>query len=108
VGQVKEILRNHESQISELEHIDIEDDSFQNVDEAISDVKRTISGLTRGIMTSYLPGIEPDSLYDAKPIHCNQLVQLFCCASSSQFIFPIRNLKRIFSLVATFRNILEG
>ena len=107
VGQVKEILRNHESQFSELEHIDIKDDSFQNVDEAISDVENTISGLTIGIM-SFLPGIEPDSLYDAKPIHFNQLVQLFCRAGSSQFIFPIRNLKRIFSLVAIFRNILKG
>jgi len=105
-GQVQDILRNHESQISELEHID--DDSFQKVDEAISYVQHTISGLTRGMMTKYLPGLEYDCFDDTEPVHFNQLVELFCHSRSLQFIFPVRNLKRIISLVATFRNILEG
>ena len=108
-GQVKEILHNHESQISKLEHIDIDDDCFQNVDEAISDVQYTIYKLTHGIMTSYLPGIEPDCIHDAKPVHFNQLAQFFCrCSHALQFIFPLRNLKRIISLAAIFRNFLEG
>ena len=106
--QVKEILHNHEPQISALEHIDIEDNCFQNVDEAILDVLRTISGLTHGIMTIYLPGIKFDYFRsdDTEP---SQLVRLFCYSHSMpQFIFPIKNFKRILSLAAIFRNILEG
>jgi len=60
LAEVQEILYNHESQILELEGIDIEDESFQNVDEAILGVQDTIFGLTGGIMTEYLLGIEPD------------------------------------------------
>jgi len=61
-------------------------------------------------MTEYLPGIESDSFDEMEPVHFSQLVQLFCYPQYSfpQFIFPIRNIKRIFSLAATFRNILEG
>lgn len=108
-GQVKEILRRHESQISELEHIDIEDDSFQNVDEAISDVRRTISRLTHGVMTYSLPGVNRDCFDDTESVHFSQLLQLFGPGHSrTQFIFPIQNLKRIFDLATILRNILEG
>ena len=109
-GQIKEILRHRESQISELEqiNIDIEDVSFQNVDEAIREVQRTIAELTDGILVHYIPGVEPDCFDDTESVHFNELVKLFCGFCSLQFIFPIRNLRRILSLATISRNILEG
>ena len=107
-GQIKEILRHRESQISELEQINIEDVSFQNVDEAIEEVRRTISRLTYGILVDYLPGVEPDYFDDTESVHFNELVELFCGTRSWQFIFPIQNIKRILSLATISRNILEG
>jgi hypothetical protein len=59
---VKEFLRNHESHITELEHIninvDVEDVSIRGVDEAISRVQSAVDDIESS--NRPLPAVESD------------------------------------------------
>ena len=103
-GEVQEILRNHESQISELEQIDTQSQNIQSADDWMRLVRDGIDGSTHGIITRQLPGVEFDDL-DTEPIHFSQFVELFRRRCNCILLFPLQNLKRIRSLAYTLRNI---
>jgi hypothetical protein len=105
--RVKEILHDHESQISELEQLDIENAGFQLDDWSISSVQQSIDRITHGIITRQLPGIKSD-VSDTESVDFGQFVELFRDHHALLFIFPLRNLRRIRSFTNTLRNILEG
>jgi hypothetical protein len=104
---VREILRDHESQISELEQIDIENAEFRLDDWSISSVQQSIDRITHGIITRQLPGIKSD-VSDTESVDFGQFVELFRDHHALLFMFPLRNLRRIRSFAGILRNILEG
>ena len=106
-GEVQEILRNHESQISELEQIDTQSQNIQSADDWTRLVRDAIDESTHGIITRQLPGVEFDDL-DAESIHFSQFVELFRHRYNCLLLFPLQNLKRIRSLAYTLRSILKG
>ena len=105
--RVKEILRDHESQILELEQIDIEDGGLQFDDWSISSVQRTIDRITHGIITGQLPGVKSDDS-DIESVNFGQFVELFRDPHTLLFIFPLRNLTRIRTFAKTLRKFLDG
>jgi hypothetical protein len=105
--RVKEILREHDDQISELEQIDIENAGFQLDDWSISSVQRSLDRITHGVITSQLPGVKSDDS-DTESVNFGQFVDLFRDPHALLFIFPLRNLRRIRSFAQTLRKFLEG
>jgi hypothetical protein len=105
--RVKEILLAHESHISELEKIDIENAGYQLDDWSISSVQQSIDRITHGIITCQLPGVKSD-VYDTESIHFSQFIELFRDPHALLFIFPLRNLTRIRTFAETLRKILNG
>jgi hypothetical protein len=106
--EVKEMLRGHESDISELEQINIEADRLGWADYGISDMQNAINFDFHPIISQY-PGILDDfDLYYEVPISFNRLVELSRDPNKLQFIFPAQTLKGICSPALTLRNILEG
>jgi hypothetical protein len=106
--EVKGILSGHESQISELEHIDIEADRFAQVDFWISVLRNVINDDSHQII-SQLPGLLDDfDLYNQAPIPFSRLVELSPDPRKLQFICPGKTVKSICSPALTLRNILEG
>ena len=103
--RVKQILRRHESQIWELEQIDIDDVGFQLDDRSLRSVQQSIDQITHGIITRQLPGIKTD-LSDTESI--SQFVELFRDPHALLFVFALRNLNRIRIFAETLRKILEG
>jgi hypothetical protein len=102
--EVKEILRNHVSEISELENINIkiEAEHLGNVDQWIS---ATQSSIARQI-TSQFPGVPSD--LDPMLVPFSHLVEHFRDPRKLQFIRPGQTLKSLCSVVPTLRNILKG
>ena len=102
--EVKEILRNHVSEISDLENINInvEAEHLGNVDQWIS---ATQSSIAHQISYQF-PGV-PD---DLDPVHArfSHLVEHFRDPRKLQFIRPGQTLKGFCSVVHTLRNILKG
>ena len=105
--QVIEMLQNHESQISELASIDIDDFDLRSVDDSISYVQGHMGLYTHGIINRHLPGVKFDD-FDTEPVDFSTLVELFRYPRSFQFIFPRRNLDRIRTVARTFKDILAG
>jgi hypothetical protein len=105
--EARQILRDRESQISELEHIDIEDNSLHAVEHWIKIIQRSIGATSHGIITRHLPGVNSDDC-DTEPIQFSQFMELIRNRRQIQFIFSVRNLKRFRSVGQTFRGILEG
>jgi len=105
--RVKEILRRHESQISRLEQINIDDVGFQLDDWSLLNVQQSIDQITHGIIARQLPGVKFD-VSDTESIHFSQFVELFRDPHTLLFIFPWRNLRRIRTFIKTLREILEG
>ena len=103
--EVNEILRMFDSQISELEQIDIDDVGFQLDDWSIGSVQQSIDRITHGIITCQLPGVILD-LSNTESI--SQFVKLFHDPHALLFIFPLRNLCRIRTFAQTLRKILDG
>ena len=103
--KVIEFLRGHESQISELEQINVEADRLEVVDDGISTMQSVINSFSHQI-TSQIPGVL-DHL-DAALIPFSRFVELFRENSKMQFIRPRQTLKGTCSLAPTLRNILEG
>src|SRR5216683_2282231 len=71
--EAREILRDHESQILELEHINIEDHVFRKVDRWIRIVQRSIDESSHGIITRHIPGINSDN-FDIEPVQFSQFI----------------------------------
>jgi hypothetical protein len=99
--EAKEILRGHESEISELEKINIEADSFEDVDRWMFDTQSSIAKII-----SQFPGIR-DGL-DPASIHFSHFVEKFRDPHKVQFIRPGRTLKSLCCIVPTLRDILGG
>jgi hypothetical protein len=102
--EVKEILRGHESQISELEQINIEANRLKFVDIGIFNMQNAIGHLSLQI-TSQFPGV----------VHLNwalisfsHIVEQFRDPLKLQFIYPRQTLKSMCSPALTLRNILDG
>jgi hypothetical protein len=104
--QVNQTLRDYESHISELEHINIEADDLKQLDEAIFHVQSNFGTISHGI-TSQLPGIRLDDFYTS-PIHFTQFVSWWQDRDQYQFILPGQKLKSLCSLGIMLRNILQG
>jgi hypothetical protein len=102
----KEILRGHESQISELEQINIEaDDRLFWLTSEIFNLQRAISVDSHQIFCQF-PGVLDD--LDEAHIPFSRFVELTCDPRKLQFIRPRQILNSICSPATTLRNILEG
>jgi hypothetical protein len=99
--EAKEILRGHESEISELERINIEADSLEDVDRWMFDTQSSIAKII-----SQFPGIR-DGL-DAAFVPFSHFVEQFRDPRKVQFIRPGRTIKSLCCIVPTLRDILGG
>jgi hypothetical protein len=73
--QVQMTLRPFESQISELDHIYIEDKNFQSIYYQIHTLQNFIDAITHGIVTCQLPGVKFDEFpVGTEPAHFSQLL----------------------------------
>jgi Family of unknown function (DUF6535) len=102
---VIEILRGHESQISELEQINIEADRFAQVDYWIFRVQNAINDDSHQI-TSQFPSVLDD--FNLALVPFSHFVELSRDPRKLQFIPPVQTLESICSPSLTLRNILEG
>jgi hypothetical protein len=104
--EVKEILRGHESEISELEQINTEADRLAAVDDPIFELKHVINQKSHHIISQF-PGILDDfnlSNKDAIPFS-----RLSRDPRTVQFMWPGKTLKTMCTPALTLRNnILEG
>ena len=106
--EVEEILRGHESHISELERINIEADRLKRVDDWILSMQSIIN-LNSHQITFQFPGILDDfDLYYQAHIPFSRIVELSRDPRKLQFIWPRKTLKAMCSPSLTLRNILEG
>ncbi|KAF8489960.1 hypothetical protein F5888DRAFT_1743308 [Russula emetica] len=99
--EAKEILRDHESKISELEKINVEADGLEDVDRWMFDTQSSIAKIM-----SQFPGIR-DGL-DPTFVRFSHFVEQFHDPRKVQFIRPGRTLKSLCGLVPTLRDILGG
>ena len=103
--EVKEILCGHESQISELEQINIEPDHLKWVDRGIFWIQHAIDR-SFGRIISQFPGILDDVyLYYDDDIPFSKLSR---DPRKLQFIWPGSTLRIMNSPALTLRNIIEG
>lgn len=98
--EAKEILRDHESEISELENINDETRGLEDVDRWIFDTQSSMA------IISQFPGIR-DCL-DPAFVRFSDFVEQFRDPSKVKFIRPGRTLKGLCCLAPTLRNILGG
>jgi hypothetical protein len=103
--EVKGILRGHESQISELEQINIDADRLEWVDDGTSSMQNAINRDYHQIIAQF-PGVLDELSWALIPF--GHLVELSCNPRKLQFMRPRRILKSICSPALTLRNILEG
>ena len=109
--EVEEILRSHESRISELEQInrDADTDSLREVDLRIYNQQITLLDYDFFEIISQFPGVLDDlDDYYRTPIPFSRLVELLNDTRKMQFIRPRNTLKSVCSPATTLRNILEG
>ena len=99
------ILRGHESQISELEKINIEANSLESIDFNISHLQDVINNYFNQI-TSQIPGLLDN--FDRGSIPFNCLIEMYSNPRKPQFMRPMQILKCMCSPATTLRNILEG
>ena len=105
---VKEILRDHESEISELEQINVEAGRLEPIDRWIYVLQKVINHKSHQIISQF-PGVFDDfDLDDEAPLPFSRIVQLSHDPRRLQFICPRRTIKSMCSPALTLRNILEG
>jgi hypothetical protein len=106
--EVKEILRGHESEISDLEQINIEADRLGWADDMIFNTQNAINYDSHQI-TSQIPGVLDNEVdYYQTPIPFGRFVEVFRDPRKLLFIHPGQTLKNICSPATTLRNILDG
>ncbi|KAI0270219.1 hypothetical protein BGY98DRAFT_267622 [Russula aff. rugulosa BPL654] len=106
--EVIEILRGCESQISELEQINIEADRLATADRGIFYVQNAIYRESDQIISQF-PGVLDD--FDPRfspPIPFSRFIELSNDPRKLQFICPAKTLKTMCSPALTLRNILGG
>jgi hypothetical protein len=104
---VIEILHSHESQISELERINIEADRLEEVDYGILTTQHAINYDSHQFISQF-PGVLDVEVVDHRtPIPFSRFVEL-SDTRKLQFICPGQTLKSMCSFAPTIRNILEG
>jgi hypothetical protein len=106
--EVKEILRGYdcESEISELERLNVEADNIRDVDRWIFNTQSSIAEHSHRI-TFQIPGVLDD--LDLEPFPFGRVVELSCEPHKKrQFIRPGRTLKSMCSPALTLRKILGG
>ena len=101
--QVKEILRNHEYQIAELERIKVEADRMQDVN--ISDLQQGMDQATHKL-TSQLPGVQLD-VPPTELVPLSQALELFSASIKPQLILPRQRLQSLCSVGPKLRDIIE-
>jgi hypothetical protein len=104
--QLEGILHSCESEISELERINIEADGLQEIDWWMNYCSNSIRQLSNGIVNDQLPGV----LFQDPDHEINQAVAVEWCRNHLKFpiIRPGQILKSICSFASTFRSILQG
>jgi hypothetical protein len=105
--EVKEIIRGHESEISDLEQTNIED-RLGWVDYGLSANQKVIDDYSHRII-SQIPGVLDD--FDPPhlaPMPLSRLVEVAHNPRKMLFIRPRQTLKSMCSAATTLRNILEG
>jgi Family of unknown function (DUF6535) len=106
--EVKEILHNHEDEISELEQINIEADRLIWADSHVSNMQQILNDTCHQI-TSQFPGILDEFDFDYRAtIPFSRFAELFRDPRALQFLRPRQTLKGMCSPTPTLRNILEG
>ena len=107
--EVKEILRDHEAQVSGLEQINVQADRFEEVDRKILFVQNQIDIDSQGIITRQLPGVKFEQVnsYD-EPVPFSQTIEWFSDSSNLLVILPRLTLKSFCALAPTLRGILQG
>jgi hypothetical protein len=107
--EVKEIVRGHESQISELEQINIEADVFAWIEYDLFRAQNAVNDDSHRII-SQIPGAHDDFDldFDVQTIPFSRLGKVLHNCHKLQFIPPWKTLKSICSPALTLRNFLEG
>ena len=105
--EVKEILRDHESEISELEQINLEADRLKWADYCVSDTQLVLDNISYKI-TSQFPGVLDEfDFHCLAPIPFSRLAELSRDPLALHFLRPRQTLKSMCSPAITLRNILE-
>ena len=104
LAEAEETLRNHESEISDMEkkNIHVEAEHLGNVDRWISATQSSIAHQIISQIPGVLNSLDPIS------ITFGQFVEHFRDPRKLQFIRPGQTLKCLYSAVPTLRNILDG
>jgi hypothetical protein len=110
--ELEEILRNYESEISELEQINKEADSLMEIDDQIYDQQAILFNQNCHQIISQFRGFRYLSDYfpNLDTSHTTPLVEVFddTLEMQSEFVRPKQTLKSMCSPAVTLRNILEG
>jgi hypothetical protein len=106
--EIEEILRSNESEISELEQINIEADSLIEVDRQVYMRKFILFYRLRSIISQFPGVVDESGVYYQTPISFDRHVELSRDPRKLQFIQPVQILRSLCSPAATLRNILEG
>ena len=102
---IKDLLRNHESLISDLERISAEADNLTMVDDQIERLLRHMDECTQGI-THQLP--EFRNRFSTGPVPLTEILKLFVYPHQFPIIIPPGQvLKSLCSVATTFRDILD-
>ena len=102
--QVKEILRNHQYQIAELERINVEADHMQDVN--ISNLQHGMDRVTHKLIEQ-LPGVKFD-VHHTEPIPLSQALELFLASAKPHLVLSRQRLQSLCSVGAKLLDIMEG
>ncbi|KAH9008787.1 hypothetical protein EDB85DRAFT_1542858 [Lactarius pseudohatsudake] len=108
--QVEEILRNHESQISELERIKAEADRLEDVDWRISLYQEAMDEDTYRLMRQ-LPGVSFDERHRSDSFLISDIFNVPVTGSfpaTPQLIFPGQQVQVLARLGPKLREVLDG
>jgi hypothetical protein len=106
--EVKQILHDHESEISELEQINIKAGHLEWVDSGVLATQSLINHYSHQVISQF-PGILDDFDFDDQgpTTLLRRSVDLSCDPDKLQFICPGQTLKTMCSPTLTLHNILE-
>jgi hypothetical protein len=107
--EIRNILRYHESAISELERIKIEAQGMEEVDWRISLVQDAVDEVTHKLVRR-LPGVSLNELKSPGPILITEAFNFPLHGDTPitpQFIFPEQQIQALFSLGPGLRDIIE-